>query len=164
MTTQQQIEKLLRSTEDQQITDMIPVLAQSTFYTAHCHHHHHYRGGLAEHSLGVTKLMLEKKHLILRYGRTNVILAGMFHDICTAPSWNHVGLKDDGSKMHGRRSVRILGEVFKIQLNEDVYEAIKYHMHKPHKDAHGKNINGLHAALRHADGANAATKSAITRA
>lgn len=163
MTTQQQIEKLLRSTEDQQIVDMIPVLAQSTFYTAHCHRHHHFRGGLAEHSLGVTRLMLAKKHIVQRYGRTNVIIAGMFHDICTAPSWNNVGLNDKGRKMHGRRSVRILGEVFKMHLDDDVYEAIKYHMHEPRKDAHGKNINWLHAALRHADGANAATKSAITQ-
>lgn len=159
MTTQQQIEKLLLSTEDQRIIDMIPVLAQSTFYTAHCHRHHHFRGGLAEHSLGVAKILLGKKHIVQKYGRTNAILAGMFHDICTAPSWNHVGLNDKGRKMHGRRSVRILGEVFKLHLDDDVFEAIKYHMHEPRKDKHGKNINCLHAALCQADGQNAATKS-----
>ncbi len=158
VTTQQQIEELLRSTGDQRIIHMIPILAQSTFYTAHCHHHHHFKGGLAEHSLGVVKLMLAKRNLVQRYGRANVIIAGMFHDICTAPSWNNVGLNHNGHKMHGRRSVRILGEVFKMHLDDDVYEAIKYHMHEPRKDAHGKNINWMHAALRHADQANAAAK------
>ena len=159
MTTQQQIEHLLRSTEDQRLIDMIPGLAQSTFYSAHCHSHHHFHGGLAEHSLGVAKILLSKKHIVQKYGRANAIIAGLFHDICTAPSWNHVGLNAKGHKMHGRRSVQILGEVFKLHLDNEVFEAIKYHMHEPRKDKHGKNINWLHAALRHADHKNAATKS-----
>ena len=159
MTTQQQIEKLLRSTEDQRLIDMIPELAKSTFYTAHCHSHHHFRGGLAEHSLGVAKLLLAKPHIVQKYGRTNAIIAGLFHDICTAPSWNNVGLNDKGHKMHGRRSVRILGEVFKLHLDNEVFEAIKCHMHEPLKDKKDKNINYMHAALRDSDHKNAATKS-----
>ena len=163
MNIQDQIEQLLLSTGDPRLAAMIPELARSTFYTAHCHSHHHFRGGLAEHSLGVTQLLLGKKHIVNRYGRTNVIMAGMFHDLCTAPSWNRVGLNEHGHKMHGRRSVRILGEVFHLHLDDDVFEAIKYHMHEARKDSQGKYINWLHAALHHADHANAATKSCYSK-
>lgn len=150
-TTQQQIEFLLRSTGDKRIIAMLPTLAHSTFYTVGCHSHHRFRGGLAQHSLGVTQLLLSQENLVQQYGRTNVIIAGMFHDICTAKNWLTIG-----SGQHGRRSVRILGERFRMYLDSDVYSAIKYHMHHWHGNG-GQESNPLHAALRHADHQNAAT-------
>lgn len=161
MTTQQQIESLLRSTGDQRIVNMIPVLAQSDFYVAKSGSHHHYKGGLAEHSLGVTELLLRDNNLLEEYGKTNMIIAGMFHDICMArhPAWSNIGVKTNGHRMHGTRSVRILGEYFHMHLDDEVYHAIKYHKKKPHVDAKGCPCHPFHSALYRADHANAATKS-----
>ena len=159
MTTQQQIESLLQSTSDQRLIAMIPVLAHSTFYTACSGSHHHYPGGLAEHSLGVAQLLLDNSSLIDTYGRTNVIIAGLFHDICMAyhPDWTTIGIKRDGHRMHGTRSVRILGEFFHMHLDDEVFYAIKNHKHKPTSSE--PLSHPLHTALYRADHQNAATAS-----
>ena len=161
MTTQQQIESLLRSTDDRQIMGMIPVLAQSTFYTACSGSHHHYPGGLAEHSLGVAQLLLSNSSLIETYGRTNVIIAGLFHDICMAqhPAWNTIGINRYGHRMHGTRSVRILGDYFHMHLDNEVFYAIKKHKQKPFIPSSDHPSHPLHAALYRADHQNAATAS-----
>lgn len=154
MNTQQHIESLLTSTNNPQLIGMIPTLSASTYYTARCHSHHRYKGGLADHSLEVVLIMLADQQLVQHYGRENIIIAGLFHDLCTSrhDAWQHIE-----RWRHGVRSVHILGDFFGIHLHDDVYKAIRYHMRR----WKGSAPNPLHKTLRHADHTSAANRSAL---
>ena len=56
--TQQTILNILQTSGNQKLMQIAAVLPQSTFFTARCHSHHRYRGGLADHALGVTLELL----------------------------------------------------------------------------------------------------------
>ena len=144
--TKQAILALLQTTGNQQLIQIAEVLSQTTFFTARCHSHHRYKGGLADHALGVTRELILHSGLTQQYSLTDLIFAGMFHDLCKArfAPWSHF-------YGHGRRSVKILGDYFHIHLHEDVYDAIRNHMHRSNS-----RPNPLWTALRRADHADAA--------
>ena len=144
--TQQTILNILQTSGNQKLMQIAAVLPQSTFFTARCHSHHRYRGGLADHALGVTQELLSNNDLEQRYGRDNLIFAGMFHDLCKAwfGPWQCI-------HGHGRRSVKILGDYFHVHLHDDVYDAIRNHMHHSNP-----RYNPLWAALHRADHVDAA--------
>ena len=148
-TTKVTIMKILENSENQNLISIAKVLPLTSFFHARCHSHHHYYGGLADHSLGVTNLLLANEQLLQQYGRENLIFAGMFHDLCK--SYFYPWHRFPG---HGKRSVKILSEYFHIQLHDDVYDAIRNHMHRSNS-----RHNPLWEALRHADHQNAATCS-----
>jgi len=150
MTTQQQIEQMLLSTGDPILKTIAETLPSTTFYTAWCHTHHTYRGGLADHSLGVARLLMSNPRLSARYSQTELMMAGLLHDICKAhmPAWNNIV-----PHRHGVRSVHILGDYFHLHLPDDVFEAIRNHMHTPRSSCR----NALWKAIVRADHADAAT-------
>lgn len=103
-------------------------------------HHGNYPGGLAEHSIAVTKCLLaltEKNNLVWK-SYTSPYIIGMFHDLCkidnyipiydknvtdpVAYKWN----QDTFLKGHGEKSVMLLSQFYR--LTEEEIMCIRYHM------------------------------------
>lgn len=126
---------LLLSTKRQGIENVVNYLDESGFYDAPSSicRHHNWRGGLAEHCLGVYKIASE---LNKKLPEESVIIAGILHDICKASKLYYDG---DGIihhrhthiKGHGRRSVKLLG-LCGLLLTEDERLAIRWHMRGHH--------------------------------
>lgn len=146
-----QVEDMLRSTGLDIAEQLIAGLNQSNYYSAHCFSHHHYPGGLAKHSLGVAQILLDNEKLQKKYDRSDLIIAGLFHDVCKA---DHPGWRGIMRGHHGKRSVHILGDYFHFHLNDDVHEAIRNHMHCPTTEQAKRNP--LWGAIRPADHKDAA--------
>ena len=74
---------LLRATEREGIEKVIRYLDESGFYEApsSTNRHHNWKGGLAEHSLGVYKMALELNSDI---PHESLVIASLLHDICKA--------------------------------------------------------------------------------
>jgi hypothetical protein len=141
--------KLLRSTGEPGIDNLIDSIHRSNFFMAHCHSHHHYASGLAEHSLGVYDRMcrLAKGYEL---EQKDIILTALLHDLCSASKedWPHVSGK------HGLNS-RLVAEHFLPELSPNVKEAIQCHMHRPSMKNAARNP--LWALIHKADHADAAT-------
>lgn len=176
MLTQQEIDdnkdtiiSLLRSTKREGMENVIEYLNNSGFFIvpSSIHRHHNWRGGLAQHCLGVCMIALE---LINELQKESVIVAGLLHDICKARKLYY---DEDGVihhrhthiHGHGYRSIKIL-EDCGLELSEEERLAIRWHMgghhakndeveevkkarnmklwqvihHADHWDAAGKNI------------------------
>lgn len=176
MLTQQEIDdnkdtiiSLLRSTKREGMENVIEYLNNSGFFIvpSSIHRHHNWRGGLAQHCLGVCMIALE---LINELQKESVIVAGLLHDICKARKLYY---DEDGVihhrhthiHGHGYRSIKILEECG-LELSEEERLAIRWHMgghhakndeveevkkarnmklwqvihHADHWDAAGKNI------------------------
>lgn len=122
-----EIISLLRSTGREGIDVVINYLVESGFFerkgSQGRHKHHDYKGGLAEHSLGVYRLAL---YLNEKCNPNSVIIAGLLHDICKANSFKPSTSLYHG---HGLRSVNILQDYLKFLLTDDEREAILFHMH-----------------------------------
>lgn len=122
---------LLRSTEREGIEEVIHYLDESGFYEApsSTNRHHNWKGGLAEHCLGVYKIALKLNRGI---PHESIVIAGLLHDICKA-SKLHYGSDDiihhrnTHIKGHGRRSIKLL-EHCGLALTEDERLAIRWHM------------------------------------
>lgn len=141
MLTSQEIEEnkkrfitLLRSTEREGIDKVVDYLEKNNFFQipSSRHRHHNWRGGLAQHCLGV-------------YDRLNVtgeqlpadskIITSLLHDICKARKlyYDKNGeLKERHSDQlripgHGYRSVKLL-ENLGLKLNPEEKRAIRWHM------------------------------------
>lgn len=122
---------LLRSTKREGMERVIEYLNSSGFFTvpSSIHRHHNWRGGLAQHCLGVCMTALE--HLD-GLQKESVIIAGFLHDICKAAKLYY---DEDGNihhrhthiHGHGYRSVKLL-ELHGLQLNGDERRAIRWHM------------------------------------
>lgn len=145
MLTQQEIDynketiiSLLRSTKREGMENVIEYLNSSGFFNvpSSIHRHHNWRGGLAQHCLGV--YMIALKHLN-GLQKESVIIAGLLHDICKASKLYY----DENGNLHhhhthihghGYRSVKLL-ELCGLLLTEDERRAIRWHMGGHHASA-----------------------------
>ncbi len=141
--------KLLRSTGEYGIEDLIDAIHRSNFFTAHSASHHHYASGLAEHSLGVYDQMLRLSECY-DLAKNNIILVALLHDICMAQNkeWPHV------SGRHGLNS-RLIAQKYLSNISSEVKEAIQKHRHTPSIENAARNP--LWALIRKADVADAKT-------
>ena len=138
MLTQQEIDdnkatiiSLLRSTKREGMENVIEYLNNSGFFIvpSSIHRHHNWRGGLAQHCLGVCMIAVE---LIDELQKESVIVAGLLHDICKARKLYY---DEDGVihhrhthiHGHGYRSIKILEECG-LELTEEERLAIRWHM------------------------------------
>lgn len=122
---------LLRETKREGIENVIQYLDESGFYEApsSVFRHHNWKGGLAEHCLGVLKIASE-------LGRDlpfeSIVIAGLLHDICKASKLYYgadgqIHHRHTHIKGHGYRSVKLL-ENCGLFLTEDERLAIRWHM------------------------------------
>ena len=129
--TEQQIENnrievinLLKSTRKEGIERVIAYLDKSGFFYARGSYKHHvYRGGLAEHALGVYRRCLAAND---GCDTNSIIISALLHDLCKANS-NYPSTIDYPG--HGRRSVDILEGYLQFKLTHDEHVAILNHMH-----------------------------------
>lgn len=155
MLTDEQIEinkdeiiSLLRSTKREGVDSVIDYLIKSNFFYIHSsiHRHHNWRGGLAEHSLGVYNIA---KNDADGLPRDSVIIAALLHDICKA---RMLKLDFNGNPVrrkihifgHGRRSVKIIEDVCHFILTDDERRAIRWHMGGKH--AHSYDLHDVKIA------------------
>lgn len=127
----QRIIDLLRCTNRPGIDRILQYLEDSGFYTAPSSEdrHHNWKGGLAQHSLGVFEIaMREGRDLPL----DSIIICGLLHDICKA----RMHYCDSSGKIHkskthipghGHRSI-ILLKKHCLELKDSEYLAIRWHM------------------------------------
>lgn len=127
----EEIENLLWSVNRDSIENVINYLDVSGFYEApsSLNRHHNWRGGLAEHSLGVYKTASENGEGI---PQDSIIIAGLLHDICKASKLyydenGHIQRHHTHIHGHGYRSIKIL-EQCHLSLTEDERLAIRWHM------------------------------------
>lgn len=122
---------LLQSTNRDGIENVLQYLEDSGFYIVPSskHRHHNWRGGLAEHCLGVCTTALEHGEGI---PRDSIIIAGILHDICKASKLHYdvegrIHHSSTHIHGHGYRSIKLL-EQFGLVLTEDERRAIRWHM------------------------------------
>ena len=122
---------LLRATEREGIEEVIRYLDESGFYEApsSTNRHHNWKGGLAEHSLGVYKMALELNSDI---PHESLVIASLLHDICKASKLYYgadgiIHHRNIHIKGHGRRSIKLL-EQCGLVLTDDERLAIRWHM------------------------------------
>ena len=122
---------LLRETHREGIEKVISYLDESGFYDAPSSicRHHNWRGGLAEHSLGVYRIASE---LNKELPHDSIVIVGLLHDICKASKLyydaeGNVHHRRTHIKGHGRRSVKLLDQCG-LLLSEDERLAIRWHM------------------------------------
>lgn len=122
---------LLRVTGRENIESVIAYLEKSGFFLvpSSLNRHHNWRGGLAQHCLGVYRAAKEKSDGL---PGDSVIIAGLLHDVCKAGKLYY---DEDGQLHHrkthihghGYRSVKLL-ERCGLRLTEDERRAIRWHM------------------------------------
>ena len=128
--------------------DMVDYLITNGFFTvpASTKYHGNHEGGLIEHSVAVTKLLVQltkDNHLRWRKSRSPYIV-GMFHDLCKIDQYRHPAsrLIADGAtvmdsfkweynpdtllKGHGDKSVMLLSQFY--TLTDEEIMCIRYHM------------------------------------
>ena len=122
---------LLCSTKRKGIERVLSYLDESGFYEApsSVYRHHNWRGGLAEHCLGVYKIASENND---GYPEDSLIITCILHDICKASKLYYdadgvIHHRHTHIKGHGRRSIKIL-EQCGLLLTEDERLAIRWHM------------------------------------
>lgn len=128
--------------------DMVDYLITNGFFTAPAStkYHGNHEGGLIEHSVAVTKFLVqltEDNHLTWKNPRSPYIV-GMFHDLCKIDQYRHpvIGENLDGTifyaesvweynpdtllKGHGDKSVMLLSQFY--TLTDEEIMCIRYHM------------------------------------
>ena len=141
--------KLLKSTNREEMNEVINFLEKSDFFKAPAstRFHGNYEGGLLEHSMKVYELFLEKvknSAIEINTPESSLIIMGLLHDICkvnyykvdfrnsknqTTGEWEKVPyytVEDTIPYGHGEKSVMMLTEYIKL-TNEEKY-AIRWHM------------------------------------
>ena len=93
---------LLSQVNREGMGNVIAYLFESNYFTAHCHHHHRYKGGLAEHSLGV---YWEMRALAPLLPDESCRIVALLHDLCTT---RLEGYDDIARHLHGQRSLALL--------------------------------------------------------
>lgn len=126
-----EIETLLKSINRNGMDSVLCYLVNIGFYEvpSSIHRHHNWRGGLAQHCLGVFKKAFE---LNKKLPIDSLIIAGLLHDVCKAGKYyyDNNGLlhhRQTHIKGHGRRSV-ILLEKCGLMMSPEEYRAIRWHM------------------------------------
>ena len=125
------IGSLLLETKREGMENVIQYLEESGFYDAPSSicRHHNWRGGLAEHCLGVYRIASELNNEL---PHESLVIAGILHDICKASklyydSDGNIHRRHTHIKGHGRRSIKLL-EKCGLSLTEDERLAIRWHM------------------------------------
>lgn len=117
---------------------LLHYLNKNQFFTVPSsrHRHHNWRGGLAEHSLGVMEWALKRNANF--ESKDSIIAAALLHDICKTRQLYY----DERGKLrkrnlhikgHGYRSIKILEEIG-FPITEDERLAIRWHMGRWPKD------------------------------
>lgn len=121
-----EIIELLKSTNRKGIHKVIYFLDHSGYFWLYgSFKHHTYKGGLAEHSLGVCKNALKHSD---GCSRESVIIAGLLHDICKTKYEFPEEVKDEYANGHGSKSVKIIENFIKFELTDEERRAIRFHM------------------------------------
>ena len=122
---------LLQSTNREGIENVLQYLEDSGFYVvpSSINRHHNWRGGLAQHCLGV---YLTAKEHGEGLPEDSLIIAGLLHDICKARKlyYDENGIihhRHTHIHGHGYRSIKILEECG-LELTEEERLAIRWHM------------------------------------
>lgn len=125
------ITALLLSTDRKGMGNVIHYLDENVFFTvpSSINRHHNWRGGLAQHCLGV---YLTAKEHGEGLPEDSLIIAGLLHDICKARKlyYDENGIIHHGHTHihgHGYRSIKILEECG-LELTEEERLAIRWHM------------------------------------
>lgn len=128
--------------------DMVDYLITNGFFTvpASTKYHGNHEGGLIEHSVAVTKFLVQltkDNHLRWRKSRSPYIV-GMFHDLCKIDQYRHPASRliadgvsvmdsfkweynpDTLLKGHGDKSVMLLSQFY--TLTDEEIMCIRYHM------------------------------------
>lgn len=128
-----EIVRLLISTQREGIVNVIDYLYTSGFFSApsSINRHHNWRGGLAQHSLGVYN-KLKFLNLSNNIPEESLILCALLHDICKASILHYdangnIMKRAIHIKGHGYRSIKLL-EMLDLKLNKDERLAIRWHM------------------------------------
>ena len=151
---------LLGNVKRKGMEEVMSFLENSTFFVAPNHRdnkkHHAWPGGIAQHSLGVYKLMKDARGL----DHDSITITSLLHDICKANKYelykdgnwhlNHTNRKYQG---HGSLSVYILTCMCHLDLTPEERVAIQYHMH--HNNPETNIDSKLHHAIHHCDNQNA---------
>lgn len=130
----ERIKELLRSTGREGIENVIDYLEKHHFFNSPSSEsrHHNWRGGLAQHSLGIFDRLQETGKSL---PWDSIILTALLHDICKAgllfydekgnlKKRDPKGLHIPG---HGDRSVKLL-EKCGLDLRPEEKDAIRWHM------------------------------------
>ena len=118
-----EIIELLKSTNRDGIDKVIDFLNKSGyFYLYGSFNHHTYKGGLAEHSLGVYRVA---KKFNKNCNEDSVIICALLHDICKTKYNFPEGVEYHG---HGSKSVAILEDFLNFKLTDEERRAIRFHM------------------------------------
>ena len=123
MDTKTQIINLLRSTNREGIENVIALLESSDFFTVRCHSHHKYTGGMADHALETLEIARKGSHDI---PQDSLIICCLLHDLCDIYGYRQY-------RGHGQRSVDLAVKECGLKLNEDEWNAIRYHMRRGEK-------------------------------
>lgn len=125
---------LLRSTKRQGIENVLSYLDKSGFYEApsSIDGHHNWRGGLAEHCLGVCRISLANGHGL---PLDSLIVTAVLHDICKASKLYYdekgdIQHRNTYIRGHGYRSVWLLDHLC-LELTCDERLVIRWHMGGP---------------------------------
>lgn len=118
-----EIISLLKSTNRSGINKLIKFLFKSGyFYVYGSFKHHTYKGGLAEHSLGVYKRMIAEN---TECDRNEIIISALLHDLCKVI---YKFPKNSIKYGHGEKSLSILEDFLDFKLTENERAAINFHM------------------------------------
>lgn len=140
-----EIVRLLNKTYREGMKNVLLYLEESGFYEApsSINRHHNWKGGLAEHRLGVYKIALGLNNEL---PHESLVIAGILHDICKASklyydSDGNIHRRHIHFKGHGRRSIKLL-EKCGLSLTEDERLAIRWHMGGHHaSDEEREEVN-----------------------
>ena len=133
MKQRNEIINLLRSTNRNNIENVIKYLDESGFYyrASSPNGHHNYPGGLAEHSLGTYR---EAAKNASGLPEESVIIAALLHDICKSDRFWFKGreirmhsTKNEIDDKHSVRSIAIIKNC-EVNLSNSEYLAIRWHM------------------------------------
>lgn len=144
----QEVEKRLRATGRENVEELITFLAESGYYTAHCHNHHHFDGGTSQHSVETLLYALERNNH--QVSADNLTIVCLLHDLCDVHGYRH-------HEGHGRRSVWLITQEAHFPLTNEEHLAILHHMHSIHhpekfgKDYDQITTSPLWQLLREAD-------------
>lgn len=134
MSTKTQIIDLLRSTNREGIENVINLLETSDFFTVPCHSHHRYTGGMADHALETYNIA---RRLYRGVPLDSLIICCLLHDLCDIAGHREY-------KGHGQRSADLAVKHCGLKLNEDEWNAIRFHMRnqrkRPDDTALGKGV------------------------
>lgn len=121
----QRIIDLIKRVNRPGVDNLIKYLHESNFASVSCRTHHTYKGGLADHSFEVYKII---KRLNLGIPEESIIVCALLHDLGKAQlkGWDFKG-------QHPARAIAIL-ERCGFELHEEEAFAIRYH-HRMSLDA-----------------------------